>query len=123
MYGKQYEEYMYVYRCWGVKSLLFLNKHVIQIYNKFFSVEKFGSGKHVLINSYTCFAPVFIRRSCLIRRMMNFKSFAEHLKKNKDKKKTKRIYICICQRLEMHGCCISLKKKKLGNFNKDVKIN
>ena len=123
MYGKQYEEYMYVHRCWGVKSLLFLNKHVIQIYNKFFSVEKFGSGKHVLINSYTCFAPVFIRRSCLIRRMMNFKSFAEHLKKNIDKKKPKRIYICICQRLEMHGCCISLKKKKLGNFNKDVKIN
>ena len=90
MYGKQYEEYMYVYRCWGVKSLLFLNKHVIQIYNKFFSVEKFGSGKHVLINSYTCFAPVFILRSCLIRRMINFKSFAEHLKQNKDKKKNKK---------------------------------
>ena len=104
MYGKQYEEYMYVYRYWGVKSLLFLNKHVIQIYNKFFSVEKFGSGKHVLINSYTCFAPVFIRRSCLIRRMMNFKSFAEHLKT-----KIKRIYICICQRLEMH----QLKKIRL----------
>ena len=96
MYGELYEEYMYVYRCWGVKSLLFFNKHVIQIYNKFFSVEKFGSGKQVLINSYTCFAPVFIRRSCLIRRMMNFKSFAEHLKQNKDKKKKKkkRIYIC-----------------------------
>ena len=55
-------------------------------YSKFFSVEKFGSGKHVLINSYTCFAPVFIRRSCLIRRMMNFKSFAEHLKTKKNKK-------------------------------------
>lgn len=67
-----------------------MNKHVIQIYNKFFSVEKFGSGKHVLINSYTCFAPVFILRSCLIRRMINFKSFAEHLKQNKDRKKNKK---------------------------------
>ena len=39
MYGKQYEEYMNVYRCWGVKSLLFLSEHVIQIYNKFFQLK------------------------------------------------------------------------------------
>lgn len=33
--------------------------------------------------SYTCFAPVFIRRSCLIRRMTNFRSLAVHLEKKK----------------------------------------
>ena len=38
---------------------------------------------HVLLFSYTCFAPVFIRRSCLISRMINFRSFAVHLKMTK----------------------------------------
>ena len=38
---------------------------------------------HVLLFSYTCFAPVFIRRSCLISRMINFRSFAVHLKMKK----------------------------------------
>ena len=38
---------------------------------------------HVRLFSYTCFAPVFIRRSCLISRMINFRSFAVHLKMTK----------------------------------------
>ena len=38
---------------------------------------------HVLLFSYTCFAPVFIRRSCLISRMINFRSSAVHLKMTK----------------------------------------
>ena len=76
-----------------------------------------------LINSYTCFAPVFIRRSCLIRRMMNFKSFAEHLKKKiKDKKNKKNLHLYMPKTREAQ-LLHQLKKKKLGNFNKDVKIN
>ena len=48
---------------------------VVCIYN--------SCGIHVLLSSYTCFAPVFIRRSCLISRMINFRSFAVHLKMTK----------------------------------------
>ena len=90
-----------------------MNKHVIQIYNKFFSVEKFGSGKHVLINSYTCFAPVFILRSCLIRRMINFKSFAEHLKQNKDKKKKQKEFTFAYVKDYICTADASVKKKKV----------
>ena len=42
-----------------------------------------SSSIHVRLFSYTCFAPVFIRRSCLISRMINFRSFAVHLKMTK----------------------------------------
>ena len=42
---------------------------------------------HVRLFSYTCFAPVFIRRSCLISRMINFRSFAVHLKMTKGKER------------------------------------